>query len=152
MKRKKVLLSACVFLAGGAVGFLVGAGYSGYQMQKYMISSNAVWLSTYIEHLALIRSGDSSGAIALIEQHLDNSLLQVAEAATDRQGRFHPDRIPRGHLLSLQTACLYADAGYRQAFSDESLAILDQVPRLDTKGGACAPGLRWLQEQGLPGK
>ncbi len=145
MKWKKPVFVVCLVFAGMVVGYLLGAGYSGSLMKKIIMGSNASWLSQHIHYLAMSRTGDANGAITNIEAMLDNSIIQLAMGATDRQGHFHHDRIPFLHLLALQKARVYADAGHRQAFSNESLTILDQVSPPEVE--FCSPALRALQEQ-----
>ena len=145
MKWKKPVFVVCLVLAGMVVGYLLGAGYSGYLVKKYIMGGNAGLLSQHILYLAMIRTGDVNGAITDIEKTFDNSIIQLASGGMDRQGHFHHDRIPFLHLLALQKARVYADAGHRQAFSNESLTILDQVS--PPQGEFCHPALRALQEQ-----
>ena len=145
MKWKKPVFVVCLVFAGMVVGYLLGAGYSGYLVKKYIMDGNAGWLSQHIHYLAMIRTGDANGAITNIEATLDNSIIQLASVGTDRQGHFHHDRIPFLHLLALQKARVYADAGHRQAFSNESITILDQVS--PPEGKFCSPALRSLQKQ-----
>ena len=145
MKWKKPVVVVCLVFAGMVVGYLLGAGYSGHLVKKYIMDGNAGLLSQHILHLAMIRTGDQNGAVTDIEAKLDNAIIQLAAGATDRQGHFHHDHIPYLHLLALQKARVYADAGHRQAFSNESLTILDQVS--PPEGEFCSPALRALQEQ-----
>lgn len=145
MKWKKSVFVVCMVLAGMLVGYLLGAGYSGSLMKRIMMDNNASWLSQHTHYLALIRTGNANGAITQIEATLDNSIIQLAAVATDRQGHFHHDQIPFLHLLALQKARVYADAGHRQAFSNESLTVLDQVS--PPEGKFCSPALKAIQEQ-----
>lgn len=145
-KRFAIILTAVLCLAvGGGVGFLIGAAYTGVQMKSYLLNSNAGWLSQHLRYLALIRTGHAGRAAADIEKTLDNSIVQLSWPGRDGQGTFHPEKLPHGHLSALRIARVYADAGYRDAFSAESLRVLDEVTPPD--GNFCSPPLRELQER-----
>ena len=145
-KRVSILIVAitcgCI---GCGIGFLVGAGRSGIMIKNYLLDSNASWLSQHIVRLAMIRTGHADDSAANIEKSLDNSIKQLSWSGLDKSGGFHAERLPGMHLRALQVAKIYADAGYRNAFSEDSLRILDKVEPLE--GRACAPALRELQEQ-----
>jgi len=125
----------------------LGAGYSGLYVKNYMLDANASWLSQHINRLAMIRTGRLDEAAADIEKTLDNSIIQLSWAGLDRNGEFHAERLPNGHLGALKMARIYADAGYRDAFSEESLRILDKVEPPDRK--SCSAAIRKLQERTL---
>ena len=133
------------FLLVGGIGFLIGAGYSGAMMKSYLIDSNASWLSQHITRLAMLRAGDTTQAVADVENTLDNCIIQLAWASQHRKDGFHPEKLPSHHMRALQAARVYADAGYRNAFSERSLEILDEVPPLEAR--FCHPALRALQGQ-----
>jgi len=109
------------------------------------MDANASWLSQHINRLAMIRTGWADEAAGDIEKTLDNSIIQLSWAGLDRNGEFHAERLPEMHLRALQTARVYADAGYRDVFSEESLGILDKVKADD--GKTYSPAMRDLQEQ-----
>ena len=145
-KRVSILIAAvaCTFIGCG-IGYIVGAARSGILMKNYLLDSNASWLTQHIVRLAMIRTGQSDDAAADIEKYLDNSVEQLGWSGLDKSDRFHAERLPEMHLRALQVAKVYADAGYRNAFSKESLHILDQVEPVEVK--FCAAPLRELQEQ-----
>ena len=145
-KRVSILVVAIICTCTGIVfGFLFGAGYCGYQMKSYMLDANASWLTQHINRLAMIRTGRADDSAADIEKTLDNSIIQLSWAGLDGKGEFHAERLPYGHLRALQFARIYADAGYRDAFSEESLHILDKVEPAD--GKARSRALSELQER-----
>lgn len=145
-KRVSIVVVAIICTCiGSGTGFLFGAGYSGSLIKNYMLNANASWLAQHINRLAMIRTGRVEDSAADIEKSLDNSIIQLSWAGLDRNGEFHAERLPDGHLRALQTARIYADAGYRDAFSEESLRILDKVEPPD--GKACSPAIRELQER-----
>ena len=145
-KRISILTVAitCTCIAGG-IGYLAGAGRSGVMMKTYLLDSNSSWLTQHIVRLAMIRTGHPDDSAADIEKSLDNSIKQLSWSGLDKSGGFVARRLPEGHLRALQVAKIYADAGYRNAFSNDSLRILDNVEPAD--GNACAPALHELQEQ-----
>ena len=136
-----VIICACV----GGFCFLSGAGYSGLYIKNYMLNANASWLSQHINRLAMIRTGRLDEAAGDIEKTLDNSIIQLSWAGLDRNGDFHGGRLPEAHLRALQIARVYADAGYRNVFSEESLRILDKVELADVEKYSSA--IRELQER-----
>ena len=145
-KNVSVLVVAIICTCIGiGIGFIFGAGYSGSQMKKYMFDANAIWLTQHINRLAMIRTGRVDDSTADIEKTLDNSIIQLSWAGLDGSGEFHAERLPDTHLRALQIARIYADAGYRGAFSEESLRILDKVKAAD--GKSCPTALRELQER-----
>jgi hypothetical protein len=123
----------------------LGAGYSGLYLKNYILDANAGWLNQHINRLAMIRTGRLDEAAADIEKTLDTSTIQLSWAGLDKNGEFHGGRLPEAHLQALQIARIYADAGYRDAFSDESLRILDKVEPPDRK--SCSAAIRELQER-----
>ena len=143
-KRFAIILTAVLCLAvGGGVGFLIGAAYTGVQMKSYLLDTNASWLDQHFHYLALIRMGHAERAAADIEKTLDNCIVQLSWPGRDGQGKFHPEKLSHRHLSALRVGRVYADAGYRDAFSTESLRVLDQVTPPD--GNYCSPALRELQ-------
>lgn len=149
MKRHTLIRSGCLVLAGGMAGFLLSAAYYGSAMKTMCLESSQSYLSQQIRHLAVLRSRDTGFAldeITEIEKSLDNSVIQLASKGMDSQRVFHPDRVSPGSLRALRLARVYSDAGYRQAFSEESLAVLDQVPPPPPDAEYCSPALRELQE------
>jgi hypothetical protein len=145
-KRLPILIVAiiCTFVGGG-IGYLTGAARSGVMMTDYLLDSNSSWLSQHIARLAMIRTGHADDSAADIEKSLDNSIEQLSWSGLDKSGGFHPKQLPEMHLRALQIAKVYADAGYREAFSKDSLHILDQVQPIEEK--YCLAALRELQEQ-----
>lgn len=143
----KILLFLIIFLIGGLVGFLIGAGYSGWMIKSYLVDSNASWLSQHITRLAMLRNGNMDGCIASIEKTLDNCVLQITWANKDRRGRIDPNSLPLGHLRALQAVRVYVDAGYDVSFSDDSVEMLSLVKPLEGEGKYCSPDLRSLQER-----
>ena len=139
-----VVAIACTCIGAG-MGFIFGAGYSGSQMKSYMLDANAGWLAEHINRLAMIRTGRADASAADIEKTLDGSVRQLSWAGLDGNGEFHAERLSDIHLRSLQMARTYADAGYRDVFSEESLRILDKVKAAD--GKSCPTALRELQER-----
>jgi len=116
-------------------------------VKNYIMDANAGWLSQHINRLAMIRTGRADEAAGDIEKTLDNSIIQLSWAGLDKNGEFHAERLPEGHLGALKRARVYADAGYRDAFSEESLRILDKVEPPDRK--SCSAVIRELQERTL---
>ncbi|KKM98408.1 hypothetical protein LCGC14_1158270 [marine sediment metagenome] len=144
-KRLTVILKAILCLAvGGVVGYFIGAAKTGLWLRAYLMNSNASWLSQHIHYLAQIRTGRAQESAADIEKTLDNSIAQLSMAGRDYQGQFHPEKLPGGYLSALRAARVYADAGYRGAFSTASLRILDKVT--PPAGKYCSPALRELQK------
>jgi len=135
-----VVATICTFI-GGSIGFLFGAGYSGYHMKNYLLDANAIWLAQHIGRLAMIRTGRVDDSAADIEKTLDNSIIQLSSVGLDRNGEFHAERLPDKYLRVLKIARFYADAGYRDVFSEESLRILDKVESADVIK-ACSPAVR----------
>jgi len=109
------------------------------------MDANAGWLNQHINRLAMIRTGRADEAAGDIEKTLDNSIIQLSWAGFDGNGDFHAERLPEMHLRALQMAWVYADAGYRDAFSEESLRILDKVELVDVE--KYSPVIRELQER-----
>jgi len=144
-KRVSIIVIVIICAIIGGFSFTLGAGYSGLYLKNYMLDANAVWLSQHINRLAMIRTGRVEETAADIEKTLDNSILQLSWAGLDRKGDFHSGRLPEAHLRALQMARVYADAGYRDAFSEESLGILDKVAPPNRK--SCSPAIRELQER-----
>jgi hypothetical protein len=144
-ERRKTAWFLAAFLIGGLVGFLVGAGYSGSMMKSYLLQSNAGWLSTHVNRLAMLHNNNIDGCITSIERDLDNCVLQIAGAAKDRRRRFDTNRLPVGQLRALRVAKVYVDAGFEAPFSDDSIEMLSLVKPLD--GKYCSPDLQFLQEQ-----
>jgi len=146
MKKNRLEMAwpLAAFFIGGLLGLLAGAGYSGSMMKSYILQSNAGWLSTHINRLAMLRNGNIDGCITSIERDLDNCVLQIAGAAKDRRGRLDTSRLPSGHLRALQVARVYVDAGFNP-FSDDSTKMLSLIEPLD--GKSCSPDLQSLQEQ-----
>ncbi len=144
-KRVSILVVAIICVCIGGFCFLLGAGYSGLYLKDYILDANAGWLNQHINRLAMIRTGRVEEAAADIEKTLDNSIIQLSWAGLDRNGDFHGGRLPEAHLRALQIARVYADAGYRNVFSEESLGILDKVEPPDRK--SCPAAIRELQEQ-----
>jgi len=138
-----VIICVCV----GGFCFLLGAGYSGLYLKNYIMDANAGWLNQHINRLAMIRTGRADEAADDIEKALDNSIIQLSWAGLDRKGEFHGERLPEMHLRALKIARIYADAGYLDAFSEESLGILDKVEPPDRK--SCSAAIRELQERTL---
>ena len=145
-KRISILIVAitCTCIGGG-IGYLAGAARSGVIMKTYLLDSNSSWLTKHIVRLALIRTGHPDDSAADIEKSLGSSIKQLSWSGLDKSGGFVAGRLPEGHLRALQLAKVYADAGYRNAFSKDSLRILDQVEAIE--GKYCAASLRELQEQ-----
>ena len=143
--RLKMIWFLAVFLAGGLIGFLAGAGYSGSMMKSYLLNSNASWLSTHISRLAMLRNNNIDGCIMSIEGSLDNCVLQIAGAVKDRHGQFDIERLPLGHLRALQVARVYVDAGFESPFSQDSAKVLSLIEPPD--GKYCSQDLQLLQEQ-----
>jgi len=146
-KRVSILVVVIICACISGFSFLLGAGYSGFHIKNYMLNTNASWLSQHINRLAMIRTGRVNDAASDIEKALDNSIIQLSWAGLDKNGEFHGERLPEGHLGSLKWARVYADAGYRDAFSKESLRILNKVEPPDRK--SCSPAIRELQERTL---
>ena len=109
------------------------------------MDANAGWLNQHINRLAMIRTGRADDAAGDIEKTLDNSIIQLSWAGLDRNGEFHGERLPETHLRALQIAKVYADAGYSNAFSEDSLRILDKVELAD--GETYSQSIRELQER-----
>lgn len=144
-ERLQVVRFLAVFLIGGLIGFVTGAGYSGSMMKSYILQSNAGWLSTHINRLAMLRNNNIDNCITSIERSLDNCVLQIAGAAKDRHGRLDTSRLPLGHLRALQVARVYVDAGFETPFSEESTKMLSLIEPLE--GKYCSQDLQALQEQ-----
>jgi hypothetical protein len=140
--RLKILI---VFLVGGLIGYIVGAGYSGWWMKSYFIDYNSSYLTQQVLRLAMLQNDNIDGCIASIEQTLDNCVLQIGWANRGRGGRIDPNNMPLGHLRALQAARAYTDAGYDVPFSDDSAKILSQVEPFQKE--YCSPDLRSLQER-----
>jgi hypothetical protein len=115
-------------------------------MKSYMLDANANWLAQHVNRLAMIRTGRVDDSAADIEKTLDTSIIQLSWGGLDRNGEFHGERLPDTHLRALRVARTYADVGFRYAFSEESLHILDKVEPSD--GKFSSPALRELQERG----
>jgi hypothetical protein len=146
-KRASILVVAIICICiGSCIGFLFGAAYCGSQMKNYILDANGSWLIQHINRLALIRTGRIEDAATAIENALNDSIIQLSCAGLDRRGEFHAERLPDTHLRALRVARTYADAGFRYAFSEESLHILDKVEPRD--GKFSSPALRELQERG----
>ncbi len=145
-KRVSILIIAitCTCIGGG-IGYLTGAARVGFMIKNYMLDWNMSWLTQHIVRLAMIRAGHADDSAADMEKYLDNSIKQLSWPGLDKGDEFHAERLPEGHLRALQVAKFYADAGYRNAFSKDSLHILDQVESIEAK--YCAAALRELQEQ-----
>ena len=145
-KRISILIIAvtCTCIGGG-IGYLAGAARTGVMMKEALLDSNSSWLTQHIVRLAMIRTGHADDSAADMEKYLDNSIKQLSWPGLDKGDEFHAERLPEGHLRALQVAKFYADAGYRNAFSKNSLHILDQVEPIE--GKYCAAVLRELQEQ-----
>lgn len=126
-KRMSIFVVVIICVCVGGFCFLVGAGYSGLYFKSYIMDTNAGWLNQHINRLAMIRMGWVDEAAGDIEKTLDNSIIQLSWAGLDRNGDFHGERLPETHLRALQIAKVYADAGYSNAFSEDSLRILDKV-------------------------
>ncbi|MFB0552088.1 MAG: hypothetical protein ACETWQ_02135 [Phycisphaerae bacterium] len=144
-KRVSILVVVIICVCIGGFCFLLGAGYSGLYFKNYIMDANASWLSQHINRLAMIRIEWVEEAASDIENTLDNSIIQLSWAGLDRKGEFHGGRLPEAHLRALQMARVYADAGYRDAFSEESLGILEKVEPPDRK--SCPAAIRELQER-----
>ncbi len=144
-KRMSIFVVVIICVCVGGFCFLLGAGYSGLYLKNYIMDANAGWLSQHINRLAMIRTGRAEEAAADIEKTLDNSIIQLSWAGLDGKGDFHAERLPEMHLRALQMARGYADAGYRDAFSEESLSILDKVELVDVE--KYSPAIRELQER-----
>ncbi len=145
-KRGSILIVAIICTCIGlGFGFTLGAGCTGLYFKNYIMDTNAGWLNQHINRLAMIRTGRADEAAGDIEKTLDNSIIQLSWAGLDRNGDFHSGRLPKAHLRALQMARLYADAGYRDIFSEESLGILDKVAPPDRK--SCPAAIRELQER-----
>jgi len=144
-KRMYIFVVVIICVCVGGFCFLLGAGYSGLYFKNYIMDANAGWLNQHINRLAMIRTGRADEAAGDIEKTLDNSIIQLSWAGLDKNGEFHGERLPDGHLGALKMAKLYADAGYRNAFSEEALGILDKVEPPDRKSFPAA--IRELQEQ-----
>jgi len=141
----KILLFSIVFLVGGLVGFLVGAGYSGSIMKSYLIDANASLLTQHVLRLAMLRNGNIDGCITSIEQTLDNCVLQLGWARRGMGSRIYLNQLPLNRLRALQAARVYIDAGYDVPFSNDSAKILSLVEPLQIE--YCSPDLRSLQER-----
>ncbi len=144
-KRVSILVVVIICVCVGGFCFLLGAGYSGLYFKNYIMDANASWLNQHINRLAMIRTGRADEAAGDIEKTLDNSIIQLSWAGLDRNGAFHGGRLPEAHLRALQIARVYADAGYRDVFSEESLRILDKVEFVDVE--KYSPAIRELQER-----
>jgi len=144
-KRVSILVVVIICVCIGGFCFLLGAGYSGLYFKNYIMDANASWLNQHINRLAMIRTGRADEAAGDIEKTLDNSIIQLSWAGLDRNGDFHGGRLPEAHLRALQIARVYADAGYRNVFSEESLRILDKVELADVEKYSSA--IRELQER-----
>ena len=146
-KRMSIFVVVIICVCVGGFCFLLGAGYSGLYLKNYIMDANAGWLSQHINRLAMIRTGRADEAAGDIEKTLDNSIIQLSWAGLDKNGEFHGERLPEAHLRALQMARVYADAGYHDAFSEESLRILDIVELVDVE--KYSPAIRKLQERTL---
>jgi hypothetical protein len=145
-KRTSILIVAisCACIGCG-MGFMFGAVHYGAWTKKYIMNANAGWLIQHTNRLALIRTGHIEDAVTDIEKILDSSIIQLSWAGFDGKGKFHAERLPEAHRRALKMARMYADAGCRDAFSEESLAILDKIEPGDVEDWPKI--FRELQEQ-----
>ena len=139
-----ILIITCTCIGCG-IGYLAGAARSGSMIKDYMQDTTSSWLNQQILRLGMIRTGHADDAATDIETYLDNAIKQLSWPGLDKGDGFHAERLPEMHLRALQVAKVYADAGYRSAFSKDSLHILEQVEPIE--GKYCAAALRELQEQ-----
>ena len=130
---------------GLGIRYLVGVARAGIIITDYSMDLNAGLLKQHINHLAMIRTGHSDESAVDIEKCLDSLITQISVAGLDKGGAFHVERLSRLHLDPLQLAKAYADAGYRNAFSKDSIRILDQVKPIE--GKYCDAWLGELQDE-----
>jgi hypothetical protein len=96
-------------------------------MKKYVLDSNANLLTQHILCLARLRTGRIDKAAVDMEQYLNTYIRQLSMSAYDKSGNLDTERIPLNHLHALRAAKIYAAAGYRDAFDEDTLFILDKI-------------------------
>jgi hypothetical protein len=146
-KRLSTLIIVLICLCIGCVlGYTSGKADSDIVMKKYVLDSNANLLTQHILCLAKLRTNRIDEAAVDMEQHIDSYTRQLSMSAYDRSGDFHAERIPLNHLRALKAAKIYAAAGYRDAFAEDTLFMLDKIdPVIAVKDRF--PAMQELQKQ-----
>ena len=135
------LIPAAVVLILVAVAF--GGGYALGHRRMFRWMSDALSVETRgnltqrVETLARLRTGDESGAIALLEQSVDRA------AETLPQGSAFSELAPATQI-ALQLAKLYREAYPPKEPSQDLVAVLTMTPLPDAE--YCSPALRKLLE------
>ena len=146
-KRLSTLIIVFICLCiGCALGYLSGIADSDIKLERYVLDSDANLLTQRILCLAKFRTGRIEEAAVDIEGHLDESIRQLSMSGYDKSGELHVEKIPLNHMHALKAAKIYADAGYRDAFAEDTLFVLDKIaPVIAIKDRF--PAMQELQKQ-----
>jgi hypothetical protein len=124
-------LALCAFVAGYAVGHRVTFA----RLMRLVASETQFALSQRVESLALLRTGDTAGAIAGLEHAVDTAALSLPQGK--RWSELDPDL-----RFTLQLAKAYRTR-YPPTDPDAELpAFLETVPMPDVR--FCSPAIQEL--------
>ena len=134
MRIRSIVTRLSIAVGGALIGFLVGVGHMHSFYSPWISEGRANSLSDDIGHLVKLRNGDVDRVIAHLELKVGAQVPGIISEATDRQGRFHPERLSEGQLRALQWVRSYMEAGFVDPFSSDDRERLSQVtsrtPRL----------------------